>query len=165
LQRLAVRIVEAGSVSPEMLASVRRILTELPGLDHYDMEIICEVEDAAATKDLLQRAIALQSKKVSEQKKLAITEICNAFRSERETIARDLAAAFWQFGAALRDELSFIKRLRSQDPEILNFMCPPPFPMVSIPSDEVLDWAEQILELPEQEAKDFRKVVENHRIN
>lgn len=153
LERIAVGIIETGKVTPEIIAKVRRGEPELR-LEGYEMELIREVRDAEANKDLLKRAIAIQKREVLRQKNLAIEEICNGLRTERERIARALATALLQFSATLRDELAFVEKLRIRDAAILSGLSLAPFPLTGSPRDpEAIAWVAQALGMPPHEAK------------
>lgn len=155
LEHLIARIIEIGSVPPEMVAKARRATPEL-GLDPSDMEMISEYRDAEGTEELLVRAITLQRREVLRQKKSAITEICEALRPERERIARSLAQSLLQFTAALREEISFIDRLTIQDAAIPDSLSPGPFPLTNGPTDpEAVRWLACTLGLSENDAKNW----------
>lgn len=155
LELVVRRIVSTGNISPELLAAGCAGVQKPPEmLDRYDRELITEILEVNAAKELLSKAVALQRREVARQKNLAAGEICDATQADREQIAHVIADAFMLLSKALLAEAEFHRKFRDCDIPVPALLSPPPFPLKVIPPDpEVWLWIVKVLNLSEAEAE------------
>jgi hypothetical protein len=78
--------------------------------------------------------------RVQEQKKIAIAEVCNALRGERERIARGVSASALDLIRAVNEESAFFEGLKAQDETLPGLLRPAAFPVALGPDSAVCSW-------------------------
>jgi hypothetical protein len=127
----------------------------VPVLDHPDdVTTVNEINDAARSMELFKRAATLQEREVLRLKNLALAEIHESVRGERERLARKIAGAVLELAAAVSEEGLFVESLRSQDEAVIPLLRPQPFPMaIDATNSAIVRWLSVALGISEAEVQ------------
>jgi hypothetical protein len=160
LDRLALMAAAAGGEITDRIAAAISVYAKLvPTIsDEYDRDAFEKAQEARRRVALLKRALALQERKLLDQKKLALADICAASRDERRRIARDTASYALRLIGALNEEIAFFERLESQDAALPAMISPGAFPISIEPDSAICAWLAEALQISLSEAQ---KLVKN----
>lgn len=149
LDSMALEAAAEGGVSERLAKKMRVYAAEVPFEDRYDKETVEAIFEAERTAVLLTRAVGLQDRRVQEQKKIAIAEVCNATRGERERIARGVAASALDLIRAVSEESAFFEGLKAQDETLPGLLRPGAFPAALGPDSVIFSWLAAVLGVSE----------------
>jgi hypothetical protein len=146
---IALEVAAAGDIPDGLLDRLRKEAPPVPITDSDQASLTEEVNDAIRSVELFKRAIALQEREILRHKNLAVAEVCNAVRGERERIARKIAGAAIDLAAAVAEENILVESLRAQDEAIVAALRPQPFPIALNSDSAVCHWVALALGISE----------------
>lgn len=139
---ICMKVVSAGEIAPALMARLRYQVPKIKFSDSNDAELVDEIQEVEAAKEILKRALVLAEKEVSRQKRIAISEVLSnaALRSEREKIGRAVGSALAALVMALKEEHELVSALRLQDESLPNLLWPRPFPFETLADPRLDEW-------------------------
>jgi hypothetical protein len=139
---ICTKVIAAGEIAPALMARLRYQTPKIKLSDSNDAELLDELQEVEAAKEILKRAVVLAEKEVSRQKRIAIAEISSnaALRSERDKIAWAIASALAALVMALKEERELVVALRRQDESLPNLLSPRPFPFETLADPRLDEW-------------------------
>jgi len=150
--KIALQVAAEGEIPEALMDRLRKGAPPVSMTDSDHATMAEELNDAARSVELFKRAIQLMEREVLREKNLAIAQVWNAVRGERERIAQKIAGAAVELAAAVSEENAFVDALRADDEAIVKVIRPEPFPVALHSDSAVCRWVAAALGISEAAA-------------